>query len=398
VDEKKAAELRLQQRMARIRNKIVVLSGKGGVGKSTVAVNLAVALAKAGKRVGLMDIDIHGPSIPTLLGLGDASVRGSDEGIIPFTCGPLKVMSVQFFLDDPDAAIIWRGPMKMTVISQFLSDVNWGDLDYLIVDSPPGTGDEPLSVCQLLNGPEGAVIVTTPQKVAEVDVRKSINFCHQLNIPVLGIVENMSGFVCPHCQKMTPLFNQGAGERLANAFGVPLLASIPFELELGASGELGIPYLDHRADSPVAALFVSMAQEVVAELEGKEKAEIHKDVIMPEKKELTRIVLPVSEGKLCVHFGHCDTFAVMDVDTESSQIMAQSELEPPPHEPGLLPRWLAERGARVIIAGGMGQRAQDLFTEQGIAVVVGAPSEDPKELVQRYLAGTLVSGDNVCDH
>jgi predicted Fe-Mo cluster-binding NifX family protein len=141
-----------------------------------------------------------------------------------------------------------------------------------------------------------------------------------------------------------------------------------------------------------------MAQEVVAELEGKEKAEIHKDVIMPEKKELTRIVLPVSEGKLCVHFGHCDTFAVMDVDTESSQIMAQSELEPPPHEPGLLPRWLAERGARVIIAGGMGQRAQDLFTEQGIAVVVGAPSEDPKELVQRYLAGTLVSGDNVCDH
>lgn len=394
--DQKAAERRLAMRMARIRNKIVVLSGKGGVGKSTVAVNLAMALARQGKRVGLMDIDIHGPSIPTLLGLTHESVRGSEEGIIPFAFGPLKVMSVQFFLEDPDAAIIWRGPMKQSIISQFLSDVDWGELDYLIVDSPPGTGDEPLSVCQLLQGPEGAVIVTTPQKVAEVDVRKSINFCHQLTIPVLGIVENMSGFVCPHCRKLTPLFHEGAGSRLSETFGLPLLARIPFELELGASGEKGVPYMDLQAESPVADQFMDMARSMIAELEDDEpKEEI---VNKSADKGVTRIVLPVSEGRLCMHFGHCDTFAVVDVEPDTGKVVSQSELEPPPHEPGLLPRWLAERGATVIIAGGMGQRAQALFTEQGIHVVVGAPSETPDLLVQQYLSGNLVSGENVCDH
>ena len=193
----------LESRLCRIRRKIVVLSGKGGVGKSTVAVNIAVALQMAGKRVGLLDIDIHGPSIPTMLGLESETLQGGADGLLPIDLDGLKVMSLGFLLPDPDKAVIWRGPLKMGVIKQFLKDVAWGDLDYLIIDSPPGTGDEPLSVCQLIGNLDGAVVVTTPQKVAAVDVRKSITFCRQLKVPVLGVVENMSGFACPKCGEIS---------------------------------------------------------------------------------------------------------------------------------------------------------------------------------------------------
>lgn len=398
ADERRQAELRLKRRMASVARKIVVLSGKGGVGKSTVAVNLALSLARRGKRVGLMDIDIHGPSIPTMLGLVGEYSRADREGIIPVECHGLKVMSVQFFMEDPDAAVIWRGPMKMTVISQFLSDVNWGELDYLVVDSPPGTGDEPLSIVQLLDGPDGAVIVTTPQKVAEADVRKSINFCHQLKLPVLGIVENMSGFACPHCGETTAIFQSGAGKRMADDFGIPFLGGIPFELKLGASGEEGQPYVSSHADSPAAALFQKMAAEIEGELEDvSDNRETHMTTSDKEKGNL-KIVVPVSEGRLSMHFGHCETFAMLDVNLSEKRIDGRTDLEAPPHEPGLLPRWLAERGAQMIIAGGMGQRAQTLFEQSNIAVLVGAPSLEPEVLVEQYLNGTLTTGDNVCDH
>ncbi|MFA5757351.1 MAG: Mrp/NBP35 family ATP-binding protein, partial [Smithellaceae bacterium] len=194
--EEYADRRRLQARLCRIQHKIVVLSGKGGVGKSTVAVNLATALALHGLRVGLLDVDIHGPSVPTMLGLEGESLKGNPGELFPVEFGGLKVMSLGFLLQNPDDAVIWRGPMKMGVIKQFLTDVNWGDLDYLIIDAPPGTGDEPLSLCQLIQPLTGAVIVTTPQKIAAIDVRKSISFCRRVNVPVLGVVENMSGFVC----------------------------------------------------------------------------------------------------------------------------------------------------------------------------------------------------------
>ncbi|HPS03424.1 MAG TPA: Mrp/NBP35 family ATP-binding protein, partial [Candidatus Sumerlaeota bacterium] len=200
---------KLESRLCRIRHKVVVLSGKGGVGKSTVAVNIATALMMEGKRVGLLDVDIHGPSVPTMLGLEGQTIIGSDDGLLPIEIGNLKVMSLGFLLQDPDDAVIWRGPMKMGVIKQFLKDVAWGDLDYLIIDSPPGTGDEPLSVCQLIGSLDGAVVVTTPQRVASVDVRKSIMFCRQLDVTVLGVVENMSGFVCPKCGEVTQILPAG---------------------------------------------------------------------------------------------------------------------------------------------------------------------------------------------
>jgi len=230
---------KLQSRLCRIKQKIVVLSGKGGVGKSTVAVNLAAALMMSGKRVGLLDIDIHGPSIPTMLGLEREKIQGSEDGLLPIDIGGLKVMSLGFLLQNQDDAVIWRGPMKMGVIKQFLKDVVWGDLDDLIIDSPPGTGDEPLSVCQLIDTLDGAVIVTTPQKVAAVDVRKSITFCRRLQVPVLGVVENMSGFVCPKCGEVTQILPSGGGKRIAKDMNVPILGSIPMDPKIAEAGDSG---------------------------------------------------------------------------------------------------------------------------------------------------------------
>lgn len=204
-----------------IHHKILVMSGKGGVGKSTVAANLAISLALQGRRVGLMDVDIHGPSIPKMLHLEDVEVGANEQGWIqPVELAGVKMMSIGLLLRDRDAAVIWRGPLKMSAIKQFLEEVEWGELDYLIIDAPPGTGDEPLSVCQLAAPLTGAVVVTTPQDVATADVRRSITFCRQLDLPVLGVVENMSGFVCPHCNTVTEIFKSGGGERMAESMGV----------------------------------------------------------------------------------------------------------------------------------------------------------------------------------
>ncbi|MGD9366854.1 MAG: Mrp/NBP35 family ATP-binding protein [Desulfobacteraceae bacterium] len=230
---------KLESRLCRVQRKIVVLSGKGGVGKSTVAVNLAVGLMMEGNRTGLLDVDIHGPSIPTMLGIEGLTPQGNGEEMLPIDVGGLKVISPGFFLKSQDDAIIWRGPMKSNVIRQFLRDVAWGDLDFLVVDSPPGTGDEPLSVCQLIKKLDGAVIVTTPQKVAAVDVRKSITFCRQLNVPVLGVIENMSGFACPKCGEITPILGSGGGRRMAIEMAVPFLGSIPMDPSVAMAGDSG---------------------------------------------------------------------------------------------------------------------------------------------------------------
>ena len=254
----------LEERLCHIRHKILVLSGKGGVGKSTVAVNIAVALMLAGKRVGLLDVDIHGPSVPKMLGLEGMSVENNEGSIVPVELGQLKILSLGFFLRNADDAVIWRGPMKMGVIKQFLKDVEWGDLDYLVVDSPPGTGDEPLSVCQMIPNADGAVIVTTPQDVSVSDVRKSINFCRQLNMPVLGVVENMSGFVCPHCGEVTMIFKSGGGERMAEDMKVRFLGRVPLDPKIGEACDAGRPYVHHFADSPGGKAFRSIVEPILA--------------------------------------------------------------------------------------------------------------------------------------
>ena len=246
----------LRENMARIRHKIIVLSGKGGVGKSTVAVNLASALAAKKMKTGILDVDIHGPSVPTLLGMEGMMIAATGEReIFPVKYSDhLSVMSVGFLLQDRDQAVVWRGPLEFGIIKQFLSDVVWGDMDYLIVDSPPGTGDEPLSVCQLIEKPDGAVIITTPQDVALADVRKSVTFCRQLNIPVLGVIENMSGFLCPHCGTVTEIFKSGGGKSMAEDMGVPFLGNIPIETHIVHGGDSGTPFTDLAGDDSSSAI------------------------------------------------------------------------------------------------------------------------------------------------
>ncbi len=244
----------LQSRLCHIGHKIMVMSGKGGVGKSTVAVNLAMGLMLAGKKVGLLDVDIHGPSVPTMLGLEGASIEAGSDGLLPVELGNLKVMSMGFLLRNPDDAVIWRGPVKGGVIKQFLKDVAWGDLDYLIIDAPPGTGDEPLTICQLINPIDGAVVVTTPQRVAAMDVRKSITFCAQVGMKVLGVVENMSGFVCPKCGELTHILRSGGGRLMAEDMGVPFLGSIPIDPMVAEAGDLGQAFVMHHAASPTAEI------------------------------------------------------------------------------------------------------------------------------------------------
>jgi Mrp family chromosome partitioning ATPase len=255
---------KLESRLCRIRHKIVVLSGKGGVGKSTVAVNLAVALMMTGRRVGLLDVDIHGPSIPTMLGLEHHIIGGSDGEIAPADVDGLKVISIGLFLPSPDDAVIWRGPLKMGAIKQFLKDVAWGDLDFLVIDSPPGTGDEPLSVCQLIGRLDGAVVVTTPQRVAAVDVRKSITFCRQLHLPVLGVVENMSGFACPKCGEVTHIFRSGGGKHIAADMQVPFLGAIPMDPSIAEACDSGQAFVRRYAASPTAAVMRAIIEPIAA--------------------------------------------------------------------------------------------------------------------------------------
>ena len=223
-DEKKEPVLKTVKRA------ILVMSGKGGVGKSTVAASLAVTLAKQGRKVGLLDMDFHGPSQPTLFSAAHLHMDGTEEGMLPLeVCGGIKLVSIGLLLEDCDKAIAWRGPVKMGVIKQLLEEVLWGELDDLILDFPPGTGDEAISACQLVDCDKIGVIVTTPQEVALADCRKCIDFCQQIGLPVAGIVENMSGFVCPDCGKQHDIFSKGGGESLARHASVPLLAKLPLD-------------------------------------------------------------------------------------------------------------------------------------------------------------------------
>ncbi len=261
--EKEQGEQRLADNLAAIKHKIVVMSGKGGVGKSSTAVNLALALVKQGNKVGLLDIDIHGPSIPTLLGLEGHRPAVSEAGMVPIKRGELKIMSIGFLIESIDDALIWRGPAKAGVIQQFIKDVKWEELDYLVVDCPPGTGDEPLTIVQLLGEGTGAVLVTTPQKVALVDVRKSVTFCRKMNLPIYGIIENMSGFVCPKCNEVTNIFKKGGGQQMAADMSVPFLGQVPMDPRMVDAGDLGTPMIESYPESPTAKTLLDVAQEIM---------------------------------------------------------------------------------------------------------------------------------------
>lgn len=248
--------------LAKIKHKFIILSGKGGVGKSSVSVNLALALAGLGNQVGIMDVDLHGPDVPRMLGLNGMLDLNANRQLEPMRYSDhLKAVSVESLIASKDEAIIWRGPAKNTAIQQFIGDVNWGELDFLIVDSPPGTGDEPLSLAQTIKDAQ-AVIVTTPQEISLADVRKSINFCNTVGLSVFGLVENMSGFECPHCSEVLDLFGSGGGEKTALTFGIPFLGKIPFDNEMVQCGDAGVSYQDKHGDSRVTQAFVEIARKM----------------------------------------------------------------------------------------------------------------------------------------
>jgi len=265
----------LSENIRDVHHKILVMSNKGGVGKSTVAVNLALGLVHKGMRVGLLDIDVHGPSIPKMLGLEEMVLVGNAGKIQPVLYAfNLKVVSMAFLLKDKESPVIWRGPLKMGAIKQFLGEVDWGELDYLIIDSPPGTGDEPLSIAQLIKDIDGVIVVTTPQEVALLDSRKAVNFARKLNVPVLGIVENMSGFVCPHCGKSTDLFKTGGGEKAAREMKVPFLGKVPIEPEIVTSGDEGKPFVWDQKESSAAKVLGEMVEQIIRTVSSKETTKI----------------------------------------------------------------------------------------------------------------------------
>jgi len=262
--EKKAYDdSKVTNSLGKIKHKILVLSGKGGVGKSTVSANLAVALSQEGYEVGILDIDIHGPSIPKMLGVEDKKPGTSEVGINPVFFSPkLKIMSMAFLLQDKDSPVIWRGPLKMTAIKQLIGDVDWGTLDYLVVDIPPGTGDEPLSIAQLIPNCDGAIVVTTPQDVALLSVRKSINFVKQMNMPVIGIIENMSGFKCPYCGESIDIFKTGGGLKTSKDFNVPFLGKVPLDAQIVETGDSGEPFVVKNKNSDAAKAFVEIVENI----------------------------------------------------------------------------------------------------------------------------------------
>jgi predicted Fe-Mo cluster-binding NifX family protein/predicted RNA-binding Zn-ribbon protein involved in translation (DUF1610 family) len=274
--------------------------------------------------------------------------------------------------------------------------VAWGNLDYLVVDSPPGTGDEPLSVAQLVGSPAEAVIVTTPQDVAIADVRRCVSFCGSLSLPVAGIVENMSGFVCPHCGQRVDLFKKGGGRALADEMSVPFLGSIPVDPDIVTSGDAGIPFIHGRTDGLGAQAFADVVDSLLKRRASAPGSVTHRNDRGEDHR--MKIAVPVQAQRVSMHFGHCEEFALYEVDKNDRVILGRTVHRPPAHEPGVLPGWLHQLGAHVIITGGMGQRAQQLFAQNDIDVVLGAPAGRPEDVAMAYLKGTLQAGENACDH
>ena len=262
--EKKSQDMELiKEKMSQIKHKIAVISGKGGVGKTLVTVNLATGLAKSGKKVGVFDADLTGPCVPKMLGLKGRRLESGPAGIGP-TEGPLgiKAVSMDFLLPSDDSPVVWRGPLKMGAIRQFLGEVNWGQLDYLLVDLPPGTGDESLSILQLLPEMDGVIIVTIPSEVSQAVVKKAVTFAREMKVPILGMVENMAGMICPHCGEMIEVFSSGGGARVSDEMDVDLLGSIPMDPRIAADSDLGNPFIVGHPNSPAAKVFSDIVAEI----------------------------------------------------------------------------------------------------------------------------------------
>jgi len=371
--------------LTHIKHKLMILSGKGGVGKSTIAACMAIALAQKGNKVGLLDIDLHGPSIPHLLNITDILNISPEQKLLPKKIMPnLEVVSIECLMADKDQAVIWRGPLKHTAIKQFISDVQWGDLDYLVVDSPPGTGDEPLSIAQLI--PEAkAIIVATPQEVALADVRKSITFCREVDMDIAGIIENMSGFICPHCGKEVNIFKTGGAERTALASHVEFLGRLPFDLGVVEAGDEGklVKYMENQ-DNFYNKVFFQIADRLIQRLEQMEVKPVSLDEIR--RKNSYKITIPLKEEKPAPFLTTCDEIAMVHV--KDGQIKKVERITPSEQGP-IRPKVFVDLGADLVMTKAMKEKAKYIFYKNKVGVVLDIPDASPKELVQKFIKGEL---------
>lgn len=382
----------IAKQVAKIKHKIVVMSGKGGVGKSTISTNIAYGLALNGYKVGILDADIHGPNLPLMAGVEGQKL----ETMEPLKINEnLKMVSLSMFVSNSDEPVVWRGPAKTKAIRQMIGEVNWGEIDYLVVDLPPGTGDEPLAIAQNLGKIDGSVIVSTPQNVALMDARKSVKFSNMLHMPILGLVENMSGFVCPHCNEVTHIFKKDGGENACNELGLNLLGKIPLTPGIVESGDNGKPFIYFNDKGVAAQELNNIVKRILDLVEGDgEQEKSVKEETMTTKK--LKIAFPTNDREnVEEHFGHCKEFAI--VIAEGDKILSKEFIQTPPHQPGLLPKFLGEKSANVIITGGMGARAIELFKAQNIEVILGATGSIEENL-KEYLKGVLESTGSACSH
>jgi len=379
---------KIKERIGLIDKTIAVMSNKGGVGKSTVSVNVAVGLAMRNFQVGLLDADLHGPSVFKMLGIEGKKIFAMENQIMPLEpISNLKVISMAGLIESCESPLIWRGPLKIKVIEQFLADVEWGKLDFLIVDLPPGTGDEPLSIMQFIPDISGGIIVTTPQEVATLDARKAITFARKLNTPIIGIIENMSGMVCPHCKEKINLFKKNGGKNVSLDMNVPFIGELGFDPQIVEDADAGKSFIKSECSDTVKKQMESILDKI---------QEYSNKKIDKEKESNMRIAVPVTNYNVCLHFGHCENFMIFDV--VNGKIAAVNTVAPPEHSPGVIPEFLAVQKVECVLAGGMGSRAKEIFDKHGINVITGVMETNPSKVVESYLNGNLKTGVNTCDH
>jgi Mrp family chromosome partitioning ATPase/predicted Fe-Mo cluster-binding NifX family protein len=392
--------------MAAVPHKILVMSGKGGVGKTTVAVNLAFTLAARGRSVGIMDADLHGPNVALMTGIEGLPATGTDELLAPIVAARrVKVLSIASFLPGPDSPVVWRGPRKAGAIRQFLSQGDWRGVDVLVVDCPPGTGDEPMAVAELIPSADGVVIVTSPQDVALLDSRKCVAFVRTVEQRVLGIVENMSGFSCPACGASLALFKTGGGERAAEELGVPFLGRIPITPAMVQAGDAGRPLVTSDPQDPAAIALAAITDTLTRAWKSDDRATATGTATgaqgASEMREL-RVVVAAEDDRgldstVSQHFGRCPYYLLAEI---SRGRVTSFEVQPNPlcedHQPGGAPRYIRQLGADAILAGGMGPRAVQMFEQFGIDVATGA-SGPIGQVLGAYLGGKL-TGTVPCAH
>lgn len=367
---------RVREQLSKIKHKIMVMSGKGGVGKSTIAVNIAVGLSLQDFMVGLLDVDLHGPSIPQMLGARDLKLTRRPDGRLgAIKYSPnLKFLSIEPLLPSEDSAIIWRGPIKISAIKQFIGDIDWGELDYLIIDAPPGTGDEPLTVAKTI--PDAyALIVTTPQEVSLIDVKKSIKFCQKVKMRILGIVENMSGFICPHCGKPVDLFKRGGGQKLAEEMGLRFLGKIPVDPRVVDTGDRGKPIVGAYPESVTAEAFDNLIRNIISATE-----EMAKDVA---QEKYMRIAIPVSSPqKFESDPEKFELFALYDI--ENNKILVKDVVKKPKEQD--LADFLNEQVVTHIFLYNPPEELANKINENKVKLLVTVdPEGNPDQMIQEYL-------------